>query len=192
MYARVLQKGLASQIAWGRTVGASAGYWAFPGLMIAGWILWPALDQEWLQGLGLATDPEAIVKTVQEAKTVRMEAHFKAKGGGAVLAVDDNAGKENDDEEEEEEENDDEEAPPEQEEEADPAPADEEEDVPEEDVPEEEDEEEEEEESEDAPVKPLYDPVKGEHLTTDELWDNFILKAVRMNDDDDDDDDDGT
>jgi hypothetical protein len=183
MYARVLQKGLASQIAWGRTVGASAGYWAFPGLMIAGWILWPALDQEWLQGLGLATDPEAIVKTVQEAKTVRMEAHFKAKGGGAVLAVDDNAGKENDDEEEEEEE----EAPVE---EADPAPADEEEDVPEEEA--EEEDEEEEEESEDAPAKPLYDPVKGEHLTTDELWDNFILKAVRMNDDDDDDDDDGT
>ena len=180
--ARILKQALKSQQAWARTAGTAGAYWVFPGLLTAGWLLWPALDQEWLQSIGLATDPSLVVKQVQEAKVARMEARLKAKGIAPASAA---AAKEEEEDEEEEEE---EEAAAEEEEE--PAPADEEEDSGDDDDDDGDDDDDDDDDDAGPPPKPLYDPVKGDKLTPDEMWDNFTLKAVRMNDDDDDDDDD--
>ena len=184
---KILQTALKSQQAWAKTAGKAGAFWIFPGLLTAGWLLFPALDQEWKREVGLETDPSLIIKQVEAAKTARMEAFMKAKG------IEKPKADEKEDEEEEEEEE--EEAPPaeEEEEEEEAGPADEEEDVVEEGGDDEEeggdDEEEEDDDEEAPPPKPLYDPVKGGDLTKDEMWDNFILKAIKMNDEDDDDDD---
>ena len=153
--------------------------WAFPGTMIFSWVIWPTLDRDWLQEIGLVADPDAGMLSVQAATKARMEARMatvaaaKMEKEGAV--------------EEEEEE-----AAPEDAAKEDVAPADEGE---EEEEQEEEDEEKEKEE-ESLELKPLYDPVKGDNLTREEMWDNYTLKATRLDDDDDDDDeeddDDGT
>ena len=181
--AKILAQALKSQQAWARTAGTAGAYWVFPGLLTAGWLLWPALDQEWLQSIGMATDPSLVVKQVQEAKVARMEAHMKAKG----IEVPSKAAKEEEEEEEEEEE------APAPEEEEEPAPADEEEDDGGDEGGDEDDEGDDDDDDEDVgpPPKPLYDPVKGDNLTSAEMWDNFTIKAVRMNDEDDDDDEDG-
>jgi len=191
-----MQAALKSQQAWAKTAATAGAYWIFPGLLTAGWLLFPALDQEWKESLGLATNPSLVVKQVQDAKTARMEAFMKAKGIETPKAAE-----KDEDEEEEEAEEEEEEAPVEEEEEAEEeaaGPADEEEDTgaEEEEKEEEEeeesgdDDEEEEEDDEAPPPKPLYDPVKGANLTNHEMWDNFILKTVKMNDEDDDDDED--
>ena len=49
---------------------------------------------------------------------------------------------------------------------------------------------EEEEDEEEKKMKPIYMPTLGRKLKRGEIWDNFTLKAVKMNEDDDDDDDD--
>ena len=192
-----MQAALKSQQAWAKTAAKAGAYWIFPGLLTAGWLLFPALDQEWKQNLGLETDPMLVVKQVQDAKTARMEAFMKAKGIEKPKASE----KEDDEEEEEEEEEAPAEEEAEEEEGEEAGPADEEEDsgAAEEEEEEEkeggDDEEGEEDEDDDdeesgPPPKPLYDPVKGANLTHNEIWDNFTLKALKMNDDDDDDDED--
>ena len=149
--------------------------WAFPALTLVTWILWPALDQEWMQGLGLEPDPEAGVKTVQAAKDARLAIR--------VSSVPMGAGKEKDEEEEEEEDaaevEEEEEAEEKEEEEA---AADEEEEVEEKEA--EEEEEEDEEEEAESKIKPLYVPLVGDSLALEDLWDNFTIKAVRTNEDD--------
>ena len=70
---QMFQKAMSSQVRFFKTVGKSGALWAFPGLVTAGWLLWPALDQEWLQSLGLASDPDAVVKAVQAAKEAEQE-----------------------------------------------------------------------------------------------------------------------
>lgn len=123
---------------------------------------------EWKISLGLAPDPEAGVQMVQDARIKRMEAKgiFLKKSGG-------------DDEEEEEEEEEDEEQEPEAEEEESGDEGGDDEDS------------EEEEEEDDEPkvvIKPLYVPLKGKKLGKEEIWDNFTIKALKMNDDDEDED----
>ena len=49
--------------------------------------------------------------------------------------------------------------------------------------------EEEEEEEEGIVIKPLYHPAKGKKLNRFEMWDNFSIKSLKMNDEDDDDED---
>jgi flagellar biosynthesis GTPase FlhF len=159
--------------------------WAVPGLTLVGWILYPAMDEEFMIGLGLFPDPDADVNMVQAAKDARMALKFpnqaSTAGGAAVV-------EEEEEEEEEASAEAEEEAASEEEEEeeaaADEAAADEEE---EEAADEEEEEEEDEEKIE---IKPLYLPTKGKHLDKEDIWDNFTIKAVRMNEDMDDDDED--
>jgi len=160
--------------------------WVFPLAAGATWFLWPALDVEWLMGMGLAKDPEADIKMVAAAKVARMEAFEKARGGGVVKAV---VVEEEEEEEEEVVEDAKDEGGDEEGESGE-----EEEEGGESGEGESEEEEEEEDEEEAAPLKPLFDPVKGEKLTEEEVWDNFTLKTLAFladDDDDDDEDDDG-
>jgi hypothetical protein len=155
--------------------------WAFPALTLVSWILWPAMDQEFMQGLGLEPDPEAGVKTVQAAKDARMLIRMPAASAVSMAAADKDEEEDDEEEEdaaaevEEEEASGEEEEEKEEEEEA---AADEEEDE------EKEAEEEEEDEEEEKTMKPLYVPLKGDKLSLEELWDNFTIKAVRTNEDD--------
>ena len=161
-----------------RQINTEQAFWAFPLLLGAGWVLWPALDYEWKMELGLAPDPEAVVNRVQLEKEQRLAAKMKAGGGGGGGAQ---AAAEEEEEEEEEAA-----AAEEEEEEAAPvAAADEQE---EEDVPAMEDgdaeeessseeEESEEEEAEEAPVPPLYLPTKADKLSPQDVWDNFTIKV---------------
>ena len=191
--ARILQAALKSQQAWAQTAGKAGAFWAFPGFLAFGWVLFPALDHEWKQEMGWASDPKAVVKKVHAAKVARMEAHMKAKG---IDPDSDKKAKKDEDEEEEEEE---EEAPAEEdaEEEEETAPATEDEDAGDEEEGGDDEEEggddeggdEEEDDDEPSPPKPLFDPVQGRNLTKQEFWDNFQLKSVRMNDEDDDEED---
>jgi hypothetical protein len=174
----------------------NASAWAFPGLLTVGWLLWPALDKEWMQELGLASDPDADWKAVQAAKMARMEAKRIASGGAprAAAAAAAVAAEEDDAEEEEEVEEASPKAETEKEEE-------EEEEEEKEVAPADEDEEEEqagggddgegdddeEEEKEVAAFPKLYDPVKGKNLTREEIWDNFTLKSIDFLAEDDDD-----
>jgi flagellar biosynthesis GTPase FlhF len=183
----------AMQSTLGKAGMTEKAIWAFPALTLVTWILWPALDQEWMQGLGLEPDPEAGVKTVQAQKDARLAIRVSA-----VESV--GAGKEKDEEEEEEEEeasgeveseeeeeaaggDDEEEKEVEEKEEEEEAAADEEE-VEEKEAEEGEEDEEEEEEEEESKIKPLYVPLIGDALALEDLWDNFTIKAVRTNEDD--------
>jgi outer membrane biosynthesis protein TonB len=182
----------AMQSTLGKASTSQKAIWAFPALTLVTWILWPALDQEWMQGLGLEPDPEAGVKKVQAEKDARLAIK-------ADLSAAPSAGKEEEEEEEEaaaeveeEVEVEEEEAAPEEEEKEaeeeveeveekeEEAAADEEE---EEKEAEEEEEEDEEEEAE-SKIKPLYVPLIGDALALEDLWDNFTIKAVRTNEDD--------
>lgn len=42
--------------------------WAVPGVVGAAWFIWPALDREWLVEKGLAKEPDAHIKAVEEAR----------------------------------------------------------------------------------------------------------------------------
>jgi hypothetical protein len=176
----------AMQSTLGKAGMTEKAIWAFPALTLVTWILWPALDQEWMQGLGLEPDPEAGVKTVQAAKDARLAIRVSSVSMGA--------GKEKEEEEEEEEEaaeveeeeeeaaGEEEEKEVEEKEEEEEAAADEDEE--EEKEAEEEEEEEEDEEEAESNIKPLYVPLVGDALALEDLWDNFTIKAVRTNEDD--------
>jgi hypothetical protein len=169
----------AMQSTLGKAGMTEKAIWAFPALTLVTWILWPALDQEWMQGLGLEPDPEAGVKTVQAAKDARLAIRVSSVSMGA--------GKEKEEEEEEEEEEaaeveEEEEEEKEAEEEEEEAAADEEEEAEEKEA--EEEEEEDEEEEVESKIKPLYVPLVGDSLDLEDLWDNFTIKAVRTNEDD--------
>jgi flagellar biosynthesis GTPase FlhF len=202
----------------GKASATEKAVWAFPALTLVTWVLWPALNQEWMIGLGLEPDPEEGVKMVQAAKDARLAIRL-APAAGAL--VEKETEKEEEEEEEEEapveiEEVDEEEEAPVEEKEAEEeveetvvveeveekeAEVEEEAAVVEEETEEKEaegeeeekeaEEEEEEEEEEEAAivVKPLYVPLKGEGLDLEDLWDNFSIKAVRTNEDDSFDDD---
>jgi len=146
-------------------------FWAFPALVGAGWVIWPAIDYEWKMEMGWAPDPEATINRVQAEKEQRYA--LKAKSKPAEEEEEEEAAAAAEEEEapaaeEEEEEEESEEAA---------APMDFE-DVPAmEDGDEEEEEKEEEEEAEEAPVPPLYLPTKADKLTPQDVWDNFTLKV---------------
>ena len=82
-----------------RQINTEQAFWAFPLLLGAGWVLWPALDYEWKMELGLAPDPEAVVNRVQLEKEQRLAAKMKAAGGGGGAQA---AAEEEEEEEEEE------------------------------------------------------------------------------------------
>jgi hypothetical protein len=155
--------------------------WVFPIVVGAGWVLWPAMDYEWKMSMGLAADPEAGINHVQQLKDRRFEAHLAASGKKIKKEVE-----KEDEEEEEEAAEDEEEAGGDEEGGGD----DEEEGGGGGDEGGDEEEEEEDEDEEEKKLPSLYDPVKGEHVTMTDHWDNFTLKALRMSDDDDDDDED--
>jgi hypothetical protein len=165
-----------------RRANADQMLWTYPLLMGLGWVLWDALDEEWLVSLKLATDPEATLIRVEKERLERQEAVLKAKQtvlkGPGIAKTKPAAAKEDEPEEEEEEEEKDEDAN-----------AADEDDVPaaEDGDDAEEEEEEEEEEEKEVVVKPLYVPTKGKKLSTREVWDNFTIKALNMSEDDDDD-----
>lgn len=164
--------------------------WALPGLTLATWLLWPAMDEEFMISVGLAADPEAGVKMVQAAKDARLAAAMPAgESGGAAAEEEEEEEEEAAEEEEEEAAAEEEEAAAEEEEEV-TAEEEEEEVAAGGDDAEEESEEEEEEEEAKVVIKPLYLPTKADKLDKEDMWDNFTIKAVRMNDEDDDDDDD--
>jgi hypothetical protein len=178
-----------------KRVNPAGFYWLFPAAIGATWLIWDALDEEWLISLNLATDPEALNKRVENARLARLEALKKPKPTvlkspeSKVAVV----------EEEEEEPDEEEDAPAEDkddfqaDEEEEESPVDDKEDT--DDVPAGEDgddeaaaeEEEEEEEETEVVIKPLYDPIKGKKLGKKEVWDNFTIKALNMSEDDDDD-----
>jgi hypothetical protein len=170
----MMQRTLQSLVSKGGVMDRAV--WALPGLTLVGWILWPALDAEWMIGMGLFDDPMAGNNMVQAAKDVRMAA--KGPIGGAAAA------EEEEEEEEAEEEAEEEEAAAEEEEEEEAAADEEEEEEKEEEAEEEDDEDEAK-----IVIKPLYLPTKAAKLNKEDMWDNFTIKAVRMSDDDDDDDD---
>lgn len=143
--------------------------WAFPLSIAGGWILFPALDEEWTISVGLSSDPEAGINKVQAAKDAREGAFKKLSGTPEV---------EKEEQEEEEEPELEEEDTPSDDEDTDASAGDENE--------EENAEEEEEEGEEEIKIKPLYMPTKGEHLSPQDIWDNFTSKAVKMNEEDDD------
>jgi hypothetical protein len=155
------------------------------------WFLYPAIDHDWLQERGLMRDPEWQVQRVHEAKLARMEAAGKGRSTEGPPDTANKAGAAKEEEEQEEEE----EAPPaEEEEEEEEAPQPPEAEEEEEDVAAAEgadEEEEEQEEESEVHVKPLYLPTKKDKLTPQEMWDNFTLKALRM-DDEEEDEDEGT
>jgi hypothetical protein len=156
-----MQRALQSTL--GKSGLTEKAIWAFPALTLVTWILWPALDQEWMIGLGLEPDPEAGVKVVQAAKDARLAIRVSPTTVAMI---------EKEEEEEEEEaaaEEDEEEAAAEEEEEKD---------------SEEEGEDDDEEDEAKIVIKPLYVPLKGEKLGLEDLWDNFTIKAVRNNEDD--------
>jgi flagellar biosynthesis GTPase FlhF len=191
-------------------------FWGVPLVMTAAWLLYPTLDQNWLVEVGWAADPEATINRVEEEKQKRLQAFKLAKGipaSGTKTTKKEKVEEEEEEEEEEqgeEEESTEEETSEEEEEEESPKETSEEEDVPamedgdedaeeegeDEKEAEEEEEEEEEEEDDDDEKEPvpggpfLYDPVKGDNLTYEEIFDNFTIKSLHMTDDDDDDDDD--
>jgi hypothetical protein len=161
------------------TVGTTESFiWIFPLTVLGGWLIWPAMDQEYMLSMGLVADPEAGVKAVQAARDKRMEAAMLSRGlsGTAGSSSAPKKKKVVEEEEEEEEEEAGEDAEEEEGEGGDDG--------------EEEGEEEEEEEEPKPKAKPLYLPTKGKKLTKAEMWDNFTIKAVRMSEDDDDDDED--
>jgi hypothetical protein len=184
-------------------------FWGVPLVMTAAWLLYPTLDQNWLMEVGWAADPEAHINLVEEEKQKRLQAYKLAKGipaSGTKTTKKEKVEEEQEEEEqeEEEEESTEEEMSDEEEDEESPKETSEEEDVPamedgdedaEEEGEEEAGEEEEEEEEEDDEKEPvpggpfLYDPVKGDNLTYEEIFDNFTIKSLHMTDDDDDDDD---
>lgn len=155
-------------------------FWAFPVLVGTGWLLWPALDHEWKMNLGLASDPERIINRVQLEKDQRLAAkkNMTLSGSGGSISTSNAKTEEEEDEEEvvEDADNDEEE---EEEQVVNEAAAEEED---EDDAPalENDDEEEEDEESEEEPAPPLYMPSKGKNLTSEEIWDTFTIKALRM------------
>jgi hypothetical protein len=169
-------------------LGSNSLLWVFPLTATFGWILYPVLDTEWLQEMGLASDPNAELVRVSAARMARLQAHAAAKeakkakvtssSSAAVVAT--KHKKEEDKEEEGEEPEED-------------AGAVEEEDA---GAVEEEDEDgkesEEEEEAEPTAVKRLYYPIKGDKLTTEELWYNFTVKTIRLSDAEDEEEDEGT
>jgi flagellar biosynthesis GTPase FlhF len=200
----------------GKASATEKAVWAFPALTLVTWILWPALNQEWMIGLGLEPDPEEGVKMVQAAKDARLAIRLApGAGGGGGATVEKETEKEEEEEEEEEapaeeEVEEEEEAPVEieeveekeeeeetaaveevEEKEAEVEEAEGEEAEGEETEEKEAEEEEEEEEEEEAEIviKPLYVPLKGDALDLEDLWDNFTIKAVRTSEDDSFDDD---
>lgn len=172
-----------------KKINANRLMWVFP--LTAGftWLIWDALDEEWLVSLKLAPDPEALNKRVESERLARLEALKKPKP--AMLkgpTIKESKVEEDEPEEEEEAPAEDKEDPPSEEEEEEAPAGEDNDDVPagEDGDDAAEDEEEEEEESE-VVFKPLYDPIKGKKLGKKDLWDNFTIKALNMGEDDDDD-----
>jgi hypothetical protein len=177
--------------------------WAFPILVGASWVLWPAIDYEWKMSMGLAADPEASINYVQKLKDQRLVAHHLAAAASSGKTTIKKEVEEEEEEEEEEaaaeEEGGDEEGGEEEggdEKGGDEKGGDEEgggdDDEEEGGGDDEEDEEEEEDDGEPKKldIPSLYDPVKGEKVAIADQWDNFTLKALNMSDDDDDEDED--
>jgi hypothetical protein len=168
--------------------------WAFPIIVGASWVLWPAIDYEWKMSVGLAADPEASINYVQKLKDQRLVAHHLAAASSSSGKT--TIKKEVEEEEEEEEE----EAAAEEggdEEGGDEKGGDEEggdekggDDDDEEGGGDDEEEEEDDGEPKKLDIPSLYDPVKGEKVAIADQWDNFTLKALNMSDDDDDEDED--
>jgi hypothetical protein len=141
--------------------------------------------------VGWAPDPEAYMNQLEEEKKKRLETFKLAKG----IPISGTKTTKKEKVEEEEEEEDTEEEEESSDEEDVPAMEDGDEGGDEEDEEVEEEEEEEEEEEDDDEKEPvpggpfLYDPVKRDNLTYEEIFDNFAIKSLHMSDDDDDDDD---
>jgi hypothetical protein len=152
--------------------------WAFPVLVGFTWVIWPALDPEWLLEKGLGPDPEADLTMVHNARMARLEAYQKQHGGSSSAAGDEDA------DDEEEEENVGEEANEEED-----SGDDGEEEQSGEDGGDEEsgDAEEDEEEEEEIKAKPLFEPTKG---TQGGGWDTFTVKSLKFGEDDDEEEDD--
>ncbi|GAX11345.1 hypothetical protein FisN_22Lh014 [Fistulifera solaris] len=173
---RVASRTMSTQIP---KVGAGARAvvtWAFPVLVGFTWVIWPALDPEWLLEKGLGPDPEADLTIVHNARMARLEAYQKQHGGSTA--------KDDDEEEEEEEESAEEEAN-----EGEGSGDDGEEEQSDEDGGDEESEnaEEDEEEEEEIKAKPLFEPTKG---TQGGGWDTFTVKSLKFGEDDDEEEDD--
>lgn len=175
---RIASRTMSTQIPKVGAGARAAITWAFPVLVGATWIIWPALDPEWLLEKGLGPDPEADVTMVHNARMARLEAYQKEHGTSSSEEKDD---EEEEEAAEEEEESAEKEAGGDEEEE---------EQAGEESGDEESgdaDEEEEEEEEEEVKMKPLFEPAKG---TQSGNWDAFAVKAIKFGEDDDEDEDD--
>lgn len=174
---RIASRTMSTQIPKVGAGARAAVTWAFPVLVGVTWIIWPALDPEWLQEKGLGPDPEADVTMVHNARMARLEAYQKEHGTSSSEEKDDDA----EEEEEEAEEGTGDEAEEEEE-----SGGDEEEEQSGEDSDDEESGDSEEEEEE-VKAKPLFQPNKGTQAGD---WDTFTVKALKFGEDDDDDEDD--
>lgn len=158
--------------------------WAVPLGLTAAWVIFPAIDYDYRIEIGVTPDPEGPSKFVQAGMVARKAAYEQAKalGGKAKASKAEETVEEEDEPEPEVEEV--------EEEEEEPAPVGDDSEESEEEEPapvgdDSEESEEEEEEEEEVVVKPLYMPTKGKHLTNEEIWDNFTLKAINYRDEDD-------
>jgi hypothetical protein len=163
--------------------GADQLLWAYPVVVGFTWFMWNTLDEEWLVSLHLAPDPEAINKKVETARLARIAAHEQLKQANKPKSLTLKTAAVKVEEDEPEEEEPEEEEPEEDEPEEESAPL-EDEDVP---AGEDGDDEEAAEEEEEIVTKPLYLPTKGKNLAPKEVWDNFTIRALNMDEDDDDD-----
>ena len=67
-------------------------YWIFPLTAGAGWLVWPAVDDDWKLERGLMRDPEADVNYVANLKKQRLEAYQALHPKPLKLTVKVNAG----------------------------------------------------------------------------------------------------
>ncbi|GAX20448.1 hypothetical protein FisN_22Hh014 [Fistulifera solaris] len=177
---RVASRSMSTQIPKVGAGARAAVTWAFPVLVGFTWVIWPALDPEWLLEKGLGPDPEADLTMVHNARMARLEAYQKQHGGSSAAKEEDADEEEEEEEEEsaEEEANEEEESGEEGEEEQSSEGGGDEESG---------DAEEDEEEEEEIKLKPLFEPTKG---TQGGGWDTFSVKSLKFGEDDDEDDED--
>ena len=175
---RIASRTMSTQIPKVGAGARAAVTWAFPVLVGVTWIIWPALDPEWLQEKGLGPDPEADLTMVHNARMARMEAYQKEHGTSSSEEKDEDADEEEEEEAAEEEAGEEDESGEDGEEEPAVEDSDDEESGDSEDADEEEEEE--------SKAKPLFEPAKG---TPGGSWDTFTVKSLNFGEDDDEDDD---
>ncbi|KAL7568824.1 hypothetical protein ACA910_007238 [Epithemia clementina (nom. ined.)] len=190
----IMKRAMQSQVTYMRRTFSEGIFWAFPITAGALWFIWPFLDHEDLLYYNLMSDPEAEVNMIHEAKMKRLEAYKAAKG---ILPGAEKKSKKSDDDEEEEEEEEQDSTEEESDDSGEAAGEDEEgeggEDGEEGEGGDEEGGDEEEEEEEEEEAKPekigVFAPLKGAHLTLEEQWDNFLVKAVNYGEEEEEDED---